>query len=110
MRKELEHTSFNQYPVGELLLGLGFFIVLTVELAIVSYHKRMLILRDDGSASFDELSSENSDHFGASYGSTLNGNPIMFESSIQSYSGMSKYDVQNKKYNKIIDLLAIESL
>lgn len=103
MRKELEHTIFNQYPVGELLLGLGFFIVLTVELAIVSYHKRMLILRDDGSASFDELSSENSDHFGASYGSTLNGNPIMFESSIQSYSGMSKYDVQNKKYNKIID-------
>ena len=79
---ELSTTEFHAYPVGELLLGLGFFIILTMELAIVSYQQKVLINRDDGSTSFDELDSNASEPFGASYNSTINGNP-MFDSSFQ---------------------------
>jgi len=89
LRKELGESIFRDYPVGEFLLGLGFFIVLTMELAIVSYHRRTILCRDDGSTSFDELDSQESGNFGNSYGSTVNGNPMFdasFQYSVNSYS------------------------
>ena len=96
---EIEETQYHSYPVGELLLGLGFFIILTIELAIVSYQQKVLINRDDGSTSFDELDSNASEPFGASYNSTINGNPMFdssFQHSIHSNQGKISTERQDK--------------
>ena len=79
LRRELEDTIYSGYPVGELLLGFGFFIVLALEIGIVSYHKKLLIDDISRRPSFDEVDSNDSD-FGHSFNSTINGNPILYES------------------------------
>jgi len=82
LRHALDGSKYQSYPVGELLVGLGFFLVIAFELVIITYHNRDKIMsRAD---SFDEIGSEEHDEIIQSLSGSYqsNGAPMFFEHSI----------------------------